>query len=563
MKKSNLILKAEDYIKEFIKCSQDFMYFCEKYIFIEIPGGDILINPYQKQKELVKTVYDKKFVMVLKSRQTGISTIIQAYCAWLLIFFDNVVIGILSKDGPEATTFARTIAGMIEKLPKWIKPQGGRMGAGFSKRSEQSFILLNGSKCFSSPVDPKAPYKTLRGKPVTFLVIDEAAFINYLDEAWTSMVPALSTSQKHARAANIPYGTIILSTPNKTMGIGAWYFDQWSDAITGDSLFTPFKIYWKEIPELANDPEWYDTQLKLFKNKEKLEQELELKFLPAGGSFFATSTCEILQQNKYDYKKIKLYGSYAWIFQDPIPGKYYLIGVDTAPEFGSDKSAITIWDYETLEQVWEYQGKLKVQDFVKIIQLVGQQYRGLIVVESNSYGNQVLEELGNDNILSSMLYKEKVTSSIIQTKNNPIKLKYGLSTTSKSRPLMIDALYDYVVKYPEIIKSERLSLELIGLIDKNGRVEAGKGCHDDLALSAAMCFYVRKYDPPLMIDHVNFLSDSFKEIMELNDFIGSDRMGNSEILRKTKEAIFNNDKELQNKLNIDNNVIDIFNFLNQ
>jgi len=76
----------------------------------------------------------------------------------------------------------------------------------------------------NSPVNPNAPDKTLRGKALTFLVIDEAAFVHHIDTAWTSLVPALSTSQMQARKANVPYGTVVLSTPNKTVGIGEWYF---------------------------------------------------------------------------------------------------------------------------------------------------------------------------------------------------------------------------------------------------------------------------------------------------------------------------------------------------
>jgi len=171
------------------------------------------------------------------------------------------------------------------------------------------------------------------------------------------------------------------------------------------------------------------------------------------------------------------------------------MGVDTAPEHGEDKSAATVWDYETLEQVAEYQGKCKVLDYVKVIKVLAQQYSGMIVVESNSYGNQVVEQLNNSEF-SFMIYKEKRGKQTVLP---------GLSTNSKTRPLMIDSLYSYTTQYPECIKSERLVLELIGLVTKtNGRVEADTGCHDDLALATSCVHYVRKYDPPLMIDTQEF-----------------------------------------------------------
>ena len=503
---------AQKYIEEFIKCKSSFDYFCRNYILIELPGRDEKLIPYQKQTELIDLVQLYHYVLVLKSRQIGISTVIQAYSAWLTIFYDNVVIGIISKDGKEATDFARAIRGMIEKLPDWMKPLRGILGRGFAKRTEQSFILTNGSKVFASPVNPNAPEKTLRGKAITFLVIDEAAFVHYVDTAWTSMVPALSTNQMQARKVGIPFGTVVLSTPNKTIGVGQWYFERYLKSISGDDIFKPFVIHWKMIPELAEDPEWYDTQCRLFDHdQKKIAQELELKFLPAEGSFFEANTVEKMQDGAIKpIEKIKLYNGEIWKFSEPIAGTTYIIGVDTAPEHGTDKSAITVWDYVTLEQVWEYQGKCKVLDFVNVVKVAATTYKNsVIVVESNSYGNQVVEHL-NASEYGSQLYKEKRGQNTLVP---------GLSTNSKTRPLMIDALYSYITQYPESVKSERLALELTGLVSKaNGKVEADTGCTDDIALSAALCFYVRKYDPPLAL--AMNMTDGSMITNDLKDVLG-------------------------------------------
>jgi len=488
--------------------------------------------PYRKQTELIDLIEVKHYVLVLKSRQIGISTIIQAYSTWLTTFFDNVVIGIISKDGREATDFARAIRGMIEKLPDWMKPLKGVLGRGFAKRTEQSFILTNGSKVFASPVNPNAPEKTLRGKAITFLVIDEAAFVHYVDTAWTSMVPALSTNQMQARKANIPYGTVVLSTPNKTMGVGQWYFERYLKSISGDDIFNPFVIHWKMIPELCDDPEWYNTQCRLFDHdKKKIAQELELKFLPAEGSFFEAETVEKMQDNTETPKeKIQIYNGEIWQFRLPIPGAQYIIGVDTAPEHGNDKSAITIWDYVTLEQVWEYQGKCKVLDFVNVVKVAATSYKNaVIVVESNSYGNQVVEHL-NASEYGPQLYKEKRGNALIP----------GLSTSPKTRPLMIDALYSYMTQFPESVKSERLALELTGLVSKaNGKVEADTGCSDDLALSAALCFYVRKYDPPLALamnmTDGSMITNDLKDILNYNVGHSDVEFTNQSIMRYIKD----------------------------
>ena len=489
-------------IAEFLRCKQDFNYYCRTYVKIEMPGGDIPLDLYDKQDELIKLLHDEHYVLCLKTRQIGISTIIEAYISWLHTFYDNVVAGILSKDGGEATSFARHIMNIIDKLPVWMAPK-------FTKQTEQTYILENGGQCYASTINPKMPEKTLRGKALTFLVVDEAAFIAYIDDAWVGMMPALATNQLHAKKNKIPFGTIIVSTPNKTVGVGKWFYSRYVSSISGTDIFKPFVIHWKQIKQLASDPSWYTTQCRLAGNDpRKIMQELDLKFLPTSGSFLGEKTIELLQN--IDIKPIevfKIFGGEAWTFQRPIKDKFYIIGVDTAPEFGIDKSAITVWDYETLDQVWEYQTKCSVTDFIKIVKFACSNYPGALVVESNSYGNQVLEDLTRSEY-SIMVYKEKRTENRVYA---------GLSTNTKTRPLMVASLYSYITEHPEIVKSKRMALELVGLINKNGRVEADTGCTDDLCLASAAAFYVRQYDPPLMLtNRTSEASDQFSMVMDMN-----------------------------------------------
>lgn len=529
-KKEAMLKKAEDYVSEYLRCKNDFEYFCKNYIYLELAGGDEILDPYEKQIELINHVEQNKNGIVLKTRQTGISTIFQAYCAWLTVFFKNVVIGIVSKDAPEATDFSKNIRGMIEKLPNWMFKKGNR----FKKDTERSYILNNGSKLYASPVAPSAPHKTLRGKAVTFLIIDEAAFISYIDEAWTAMVPALSTSQAHARKNDIPYGTVILSTPNKTVGVGAWFYEKWTRAKSGDGFFDPFIVYWKDIPALANDPEWYENQKAMLEhNQDKIDQELELKFIPSEGAFLPRETSKLLQDNKVTPKRIfHLYDGEVWVFNDPIQERHYLIGVDTATEYGNDKSAIVVFDYETLEQCWEFVGKCKVKNLINIIKLAAGTYPNCtIVIESNSVGNQVIEEI-SESEYSHLMYKERRGES---------KLVPGLSNNAKTRPLMIDALYTYIVQFPEIIKSERLVYELVGLIKKQTqtieRVEADSGTKDDIAMASALTMYVRKYDPPMNITTGSPQSNLLSDIVDMNNPNSIDPM--KEVKRKMEEGDHN------------------------
>lgn len=533
--------KAEQ-ITEYLKCKNDFFYFCEKYILIEIAGGDQNFKLYDKQKEFVKLILDQKFVIALKSRQVGISTTLQAFCAWLVTFYENLTIGIISKDLGAATKFSRFIRSMVEKLPEWMNP-------GFAKYTEMTFITKKTrSEVISAGVNPQEPTRTFRGTVLSFLIIDEGAFVPRISTAWESFAPALSTAHKHARTAGVPYGTVIVSTPNKTTGVGQFYFEQWSmanqamlDPGESNTLFKPIIIHWKDIKELADDPLWYKNTCALFNNdSRRIRQELELIFLPTSGSFFDEKTCSELQENTKDIipkNILKLFNGEVWIFEDPKPNCHYIIGIDTASEYGNDKSGITIWDYETLDQIWEYQGKLPVTDFEKVVDYACMQYPGTIVVERNSYGNQIAEHLDRGNF-SVSLYKQHIGEQI----------KTGLGTDIKTRPLMIDALYSYVSQYPQMVKSKRLALELIGLVTKkNGKVEADDNSNDDLAITLSFCAYVRKYDPPLMIElDKRSTSNVLDDIISMNyDHIqhttkeSDNNLGevNARILKEIKETM--------------------------
>ena len=72
----------------------------------------------------------------------------------------------------------------------------------------------------------------------------------------------------------------------------------------------------------------------------------------------------------------------------------------------------------------------------------------------------------------------------------------------------------------------------------NGRVEADTGCHDDLALATSCVHYVRKYDPPMLIDTQEFstFSNDMSNIIAGN----SARPGeftNEGLMRHIKENI--------------------------
>lgn len=479
----------QNQLDEYFKCKNDLIYFITHMVKIPTAGGDECFQLYEKQKEYLKFVEEKKHTIILKSRQTGASTCAQAYITWICTFFENAVIGIVSKSGSESSDFCRKTGDMIDKLPDWIRPE-------FKKRTEQTFILKNGCQVHSAAISPANPTNLLRGKSITLLVCDEAAFCD-LENALPGCGPALFKAQQSAEKNGVPYGTLIISTPNRTTGVGKWYFNTWRKAIKGEGIYKPFILHWKDIPQFADDPDWYKNQCAILGNvKWKIAQELDLEFCSSSNSFFDADI--ISKLNTIDVRPISITtinGHDLKHFAVPDKNRFYLIGIDTASNYGTDSSTIWVMDYETGEQVAEFQSKLRVDEFCPIIEQVCKIFpNNLLIPECNSYGNQVCEYLTRKGIYN--IYQTKSKNNVVGSSKGS-KYRYGLYTNPMNRPLIIDALYTVVSESIESVKSVNTALELISLIDDgNGKIAADEGEHDDLVMAFAFCCYVRLYDPP-------------------------------------------------------------------
>ena len=67
----------------------------------------------------------------------------------------------------------------------------------------------------------------------------------------------------------------------------------------------------------------------------------------------------------------------------------------------------------------------------------------------------------------------------------------GFSTTTKTRPLIISALDNYMKDKDILIRSNRLIDELFTFVWHNGRPEAMRGYNDDLIMALSIGLWVR------------------------------------------------------------------------
>jgi hypothetical protein len=123
---------------------------------------------------------------------------------------------------------------MYENLPKWLQLP-------YSEKNKLSLRLKNGSKITAKSSNTDAA----RSEAVSLLLIDEAAFIDNIEETYTAAQQTLATGGQ----------CMALSTPN---GIANWFHKTWVDAEAGENGFIPVKLPWTVHPE--RDQTWRDEQ---------------------------------------------------------------------------------------------------------------------------------------------------------------------------------------------------------------------------------------------------------------------------------------------------------------
>lgn len=186
-----------------------------------------------------------------------------------------------------------------------------------------------------------------------------------------------------------------------------------------------------------------------------------------------------------------------WVWEEPEPNVQYILSADVSRGDSDDYSAFHILSAQNIEQKVEYKGKIPPEIFANLIYTQASYYNdALVVVERNNYGYSVLQELikrGYPNILYTSNDMSLVDVRNRSNKFNKArkKMKPGLDTNRKTRPLIISKLNEYFRNKYCRVYSSRLVGELRTFVWKGQKAEHMDGFNDDLVLAIAFGFWVR------------------------------------------------------------------------
>jgi hypothetical protein len=461
-------LSKKEIVKEIVKCGKDPVYFTNNYARISHPiKGLIPFKTYDYQADLLQDFNDYRFNVILKARQLGISTIAAAYIVWLMLFYRDKNILVMATKFATAANLVKKVKAIMKNLPEWL------VLAEISIDNRASFELSNGSQIKATSTSGDAG----RSEALSLLVIDEAAHVDNLDELWAGLYPTISTGGR----------CIALSKPN---GVGNWFHKTYIEAEENANDFHPVNLPWDVHPE--RDRAWFEKETRNMSRRE-IAQELECNFNTSGDSVIHPDDIAWIEANASEPKYRTGFDRNLWIWEEYNPECSYLLVADVARGDGADYSVFHIIKLETMEVVAEYQGKPSIDMYANILQTTGKEYGNcLLVVENVGIGISVLEKLIDLNY-PNLYYSIKSTHEFVdsfqgESNNNAVP---GFTTSSKTRPLIVAKLEEFVRN--KLIKtySVRLSNELRTFIWQNGKPQAMRGYNDDLIMSLAIGCWIR------------------------------------------------------------------------
>jgi hypothetical protein len=454
---------TEEQLKEFIKCSQDPVYFIRTYVkIVNVDHGLVPFNMWPFQEEMVNTFHNNRFCIAKMPRQVGKTTTTVGYMLWSVLFQDEYSIAILANKGSLARDILAKIQKAYEYLPLWLQQ-------GIITWNKGNIELENGSKIFSYATSAAG----VRGGSYNLIFLDEFAFVpkNMADDFFTSTYPVISSGKTTK--------VIIVSTP---YGLNHFY-KMWVDATEGRSTYKPLEVHWSMVP--GRDDAWKDETIRNT-SEEQFRQEFETEFI--GSS--ATLVSGVKLRALAFHNPISSADGFD-IYEEPIAGHMYIATVDCAEGVEQDYSTINVVDVSQTpyKQVAKYRNnKLPLLFFPTIIYSVATKYNeAFALIETNNIGQQVVDilhyDLEYENIYKLEHHHIKGQSISAGFKRST---SFGVKTTKSVKKIGCANLKTLIEGDKLIINDFDTIAELNTFVRVRDSYAAEEGNNDDLTMGLVL-----------------------------------------------------------------------------
>lgn len=475
LRKENITVDLEDgQADEIVKCSEDYIYFINKYCYIVAPGlGKVLFDTRFYQDDMLNIIHENPRSIFKLPRQSGKSIAVAAYVVWAILFNPYYAVSILANKEKSAKNILKRAKLIYRNLPLWIQ-------VGVSEWSKLSVELENGSTIEASATSASGT----RSESTDLLIIDECAHIvkTIWDDFYTSIYPTISSN---------PDSKIVMISTPKGMN---HFFKFWTYAEAGKNSFCPYEIAWDDVP--GRDAKFKEETIpNLANGLQSWLQEFECEFLGSAGTLVSNHALKNLMVIR-EPEDIRFEEKFR-IFEMPIrkdeekgilkDHTYFMIS-DFGEGVGLDYSTIQVIDISQRpwKQVAVYEdNEIEPREFPFIMDRIGKFYNNALALgETNNIGIGILDDLNYDLEYENIFYGDETVSG----KLSP---HFGIKMTKHSKKSGNLRLKSHIEDGNLIIMDEGTISQFSTYIKKGKSYEAENEDtdHDDLITPLVLFSY--------------------------------------------------------------------------
>lgn len=460
---------TEEQVEEYVKCSQDPLYFISNYIkIVTLDDGLQQFKPWDFQEDLLQTIHDNRFVICKFPRQTGKSTCVISYLLHYVLFTPDVRVGILANKQATARELLHRLKLAYENLPMWLQQ-------GVEEWNKSTIELENGSKIVASATSSSA----VRGGSFNMVFLDEFAYVPHgvAEEFFSSVYPTISSGQNTK--------VLVVSTPK---GLNMFH-KMWVDAKKGRNSYVPVEVHWTAVP--GRDEVWRQETV-ANTSEEQFRVEFECDFVGSVNTLIAPHKLHSLtfqppiKQNEEGLK----------VYQDPIPNHEYIMSVDVSRGNGIDYHAFSLIDISQMpyKVVATFRNnKMAPMLLPNILEPIAKKYNeAYCVVEINDIGGQVADIMHQEMEYDNMIHTSMggVKGQTISSGMGAKKSRVGVRTTKAVKRIGCSVLKSMIEEDKLLPEDYDIISELTTFVSSGTSFQAEKGHNDDMVMTLVIFAWV-------------------------------------------------------------------------
>ena len=462
---------SEKQIEEYVKCSQDPLYFIKHYVkIVSLDKGLVPFEPYEFQEEMIEAVHTNRFVICKMPRQSGKSTTMVSFLLHYILFNQNMSVAILANKLATARELLGRLKLAYEYLPIWLQQ-------GVVEWNKGSIVLENGSKVLAAATSSSA----VRGGSFNCIMLDEFAYVpqNVAEEFFSSVYPTI-TSGKETKV-------IIVSTPKGlNMFYRIWVNANKRPGEEGKNEYYPIEVHWSDVP--GRDDEWKKQTISNT-SLEQFRTEFETEFLGSVHTLIHPEKLKCMVYRTPEY----LNNEGLRVYARPQPDHKYVLVVDTSRGQGQDYHAFSVVDVTQIPYrvVATFRNnQLAPMLYPNAIYPVARQYNNAyVLVEINDIGQQVADILHDDLEYDNLIYvqmqgrKGQIVNGGFGKGGSAMK---GVKTSTAVKRIGCSILKNLIEDTKLIVEDFGVVDELCTFVAKGDSFEAEDNHHDDLAMTLVL-----------------------------------------------------------------------------